>query len=101
MWLPVGLIQQKNGKTWKLRAEANLMCYQELGKTGLKMNKVNQIKCHSGMWHALVEMKYWSVKSNFEKQKALLTEVGCRVGRMMHELKDKMTGLLGSDRDGA
>lgn len=76
MWFPAGLIQQVSGKAWEARAEANLMCYQVMGKTGLKMNKVDQTECHSGMRHALVEMEYCSGKWNLEEQKASLTEVG-------------------------
>lgn len=65
-----------SGKGWEARAEANLMCYQALGKTGPKKNKVDQIECHSGMQHALVEMEHWSGKLNLEEQKSSVTEVG-------------------------
>lgn len=64
MWFLAGLIQLVSGKAWEARAEANPMCYQVFGKTGLKMSRVDQTECHSGMWNAQVEMEHWSGKSN-------------------------------------
>lgn len=60
---------------------------------------MDQTECHSVTWHALVEMKHWSEKSNSEELKASLPEVGCKVEQMMHDSKDKMAGLMGSDHD--